>query len=311
MRPTTSTAAPPAAEALLQGVPRPRKHSDSHTAAAAAAAQSKDDRDRDHSPPIMYFLADEATVQAAAAAAASTSASMSSNGSSTFGVRSLEASVSDSELRGRRRTPPALKERTSFTTEDQQQQQQNKKQHAVLTKEGHNNSSGDGEHDRDRDRGRGRGREEDEGDEAPVDGDDGDDDDGDDDDEDDDELDARSMASLSTATQDFMSGAPSPKTSLSQPLTPMLGPSIAPSPAAGSPITPRSTCGREGEDSLVGAPQLIMPQIVIPSRRPFTDKGKRIGKLKMLIAGDSGQSQPQRIAPHLRPPSPFPACPAC
>lgn len=36
------------------------------------------------------------------------------------------------------------------------------------------------------------------------------------------------------------------------------------------------------------APQLVMPSIKMPSRRPFTDEGKRIGRLKLLIAGDSG-----------------------
>jgi len=35
-------------------------------------------------------------------------------------------------------------------------------------------------------------------------------------------------------------------------------------------------------------PQLIMPSIKMPSRRPFTDQGKTIGRLKVLIAGDSG-----------------------
>ena len=35
-------------------------------------------------------------------------------------------------------------------------------------------------------------------------------------------------------------------------------------------------------------PQLIMPSIKMPSRRPFTDRGKNMGRLKILIAGDSG-----------------------
>ena len=37
------------------------------------------------------------------------------------------------------------------------------------------------------------------------------------------------------------------------------------------------------------APQLIMPSIKMPSRRPFTEEGKRLGRLKVLIAGDSGR----------------------
>ena len=38
------------------------------------------------------------------------------------------------------------------------------------------------------------------------------------------------------------------------------------------------------------APQLIMPSIKMPSRRPFTERGKEMGRLKILIAGDSGMS---------------------
>ncbi|KFY38254.1 hypothetical protein V494_04426, partial [Pseudogymnoascus sp. VKM F-4513 (FW-928)] len=34
--------------------------------------------------------------------------------------------------------------------------------------------------------------------------------------------------------------------------------------------------------------QLVMPSLQMPSRRPFTDKGKNMGRLKILIAGDSG-----------------------
>ncbi|KAG9230493.1 Septin-domain-containing protein [Amylocarpus encephaloides] len=36
------------------------------------------------------------------------------------------------------------------------------------------------------------------------------------------------------------------------------------------------------------APQLIMPSIKMPSRRPFTERGKNMGRLKVMIAGDSG-----------------------
>ena len=37
------------------------------------------------------------------------------------------------------------------------------------------------------------------------------------------------------------------------------------------------------------APQLIMPSIRMPSRRPFTEKGKNMGRLKVLIAGEAGK----------------------
>lgn len=36
------------------------------------------------------------------------------------------------------------------------------------------------------------------------------------------------------------------------------------------------------------APQLIMPSIKMPSRRPFTERGKVMGHIKILIAGDTG-----------------------
>ena len=41
------------------------------------------------------------------------------------------------------------------------------------------------------------------------------------------------------------------------------------------------------------APQLIMPSIKMPSRRPFTERGKDVGRLKILIAGDSGLELPK------------------
>lgn len=49
----------------------------------------------------------------------------------------------------------------------------------------------------------------------------------------------------------------------------------------------------EGYDRV---PQLVMPSINLPSRRPFTDEGKRIGRLKLLIAGDAGKC----LKPNLR-----------
>lgn len=35
-------------------------------------------------------------------------------------------------------------------------------------------------------------------------------------------------------------------------------------------------------------PQLVMPSIQMPTRRPFTTKGKNMGKLKVLVAGQTG-----------------------
>lgn len=37
------------------------------------------------------------------------------------------------------------------------------------------------------------------------------------------------------------------------------------------------------------APQLVMPSIKMPSRRPFTEKGRNMGRLKVMVAGDSGE----------------------
>jgi hypothetical protein len=40
--------------------------------------------------------------------------------------------------------------------------------------------------------------------------------------------------------------------------------------------------------SMESFPQLVMPSIQMPSRRPFTTKGKAMGKLKIMVAGESG-----------------------
>lgn len=41
-------------------------------------------------------------------------------------------------------------------------------------------------------------------------------------------------------------------------------------------------------EPLNSLPQLVMPSISMPSRRPFTERGKRIPKFKIMIAGPSG-----------------------
>jgi hypothetical protein len=49
--------------------------------------------------------------------------------------------------------------------------------------------------------------------------------------------------------------------------------------------------GRDMESTMMdsgSAPQLVMPSIKMPSRRPFTERGKHLGRLKILIAGDTG-----------------------
>ena len=42
------------------------------------------------------------------------------------------------------------------------------------------------------------------------------------------------------------------------------------------------------QDAAGTFPQLVMPSIQMPSRRPFTTTGKAMGKLKVLIAGEAG-----------------------
>ena len=104
---------------------------------------------------------------------------------------------------------------------------------------------------------------------------------------------------------------------LSQPLTPL---KMSPQPASAMPSTPRSGSPKsfrlsdeevsvtsdtrsqaiesssgeeEDNESAAGAksqsmPQLVMPSITMPARRPFTEKGKRMGRLKIMVVGPPG-----------------------
>ncbi|KAI9707369.1 MAG: hypothetical protein M1836_000329 [Candelina mexicana] len=101
---------------------------------------------------------------------------------------------------------------------------------------------------------------------------------------------------------------------ISQPITPLF--LASPAPGSSMPSSPISTsiksfrhsdeesildeaasqavassedeAGGVSSELLDSAPQLIMPSIKMPSRRPFTDRGKNMGRLKVLIAGASG-----------------------
>ncbi|GAB7354344.1 hypothetical protein MBLNU459_g4854t1 [Dothideomycetes sp. NU459] len=42
---------------------------------------------------------------------------------------------------------------------------------------------------------------------------------------------------------------------------------------------------KPGAEVPSNVPQLVMPSIAMPTRRPFTERGKRMGKLKILVAG--------------------------
>lgn len=100
----------------------------------------------------------------------------------------------------------------------------------------------------------------------------------------------------------------------STPLTPLLLPSRQTS-APGSPKSTSTQSLRKSDDESISdetgsqaiassgedeveaqsalmdsAPQLIMPSIKMPSRRPFTQRGKGIGRFKILIAGNHGMA---------------------
>ncbi|KAJ4357289.1 uncharacterized protein N0V89_001864 [Didymosphaeria variabile] len=104
--------------------------------------------------------------------------------------------------------------------------------------------------------------------------------------------------------------------SLSNPMSPLDTDSRSPVPPSAMPSSPTSASlhsfklsdeeigsdgvasqavasgGEEEEDTTVNEsgsfPQLVMPSIQMPSRRPFTTKGKAMGKLKVLVAGQAG-----------------------
>lgn len=45
----------------------------------------------------------------------------------------------------------------------------------------------------------------------------------------------------------------------------------------------------DNQDSRSTVPQLIMPSLTVPRRRPFSEVGKCLGKLKIMVAGQSGE----------------------
>ncbi|KAK0316102.1 hypothetical protein LTR82_012395 [Friedmanniomyces endolithicus] len=116
----------------------------------------------------------------------------------------------------------------------------------------------------------------------------------------------------------------------SQPLTPLR---MSPQPDSAMPSTPRSgspksfrlsdeegstadetgsqaiqssSSGEEDEDLHVGEsqessmPRLVMPSISVPARRPFTDRGKRMGRLKVMVVGQKGVGKTSLIQSIIR-----------
>jgi hypothetical protein len=103
----------------------------------------------------------------------------------------------------------------------------------------------------------------------------------------------------------------SSQATISRPFTPLSFRSPAPASIVSSPgsrrnsdvgsymdeIASQAIVSSGDEDRDIGsklidsgsAPQLVMPSIKMPSRRPFTERGKNMGRLKVLIAGDSGK----------------------
>ena len=118
----------------------------------------------------------------------------------------------------------------------------------------------------------------------------------------------------------------------SQPLPPL---KMSPQPESGMPSTPRSgslksfrlsdeegsaaedetgsqavqssSGDEEKEDDAAtdpsrqsAMPQLVMPSIAMPARRPFTDRGKRTGRLKVMVVGYNGVGKTRLIGSILR-----------
>ena len=94
---------------------------------------------------------------------------------------------------------------------------------------------------------------------------------------------SHSMTSLSLDSDAPLSSLPSPKSISNR----SFRPSDEDSMDEGSQaiVSSSEDDGPQLQDS---APQLIMPSIRMPSRRPFTERGRNLGRLKILIAGDSG-----------------------
>lgn len=61
----------------------------------------------------------------------------------------------------------------------------------------------------------------------------------------------------------------------------------------GSPLA--HTTDEEYDDVPASGPALVMPRVALPSRRQFTANGLRLGKLKILVAGDSGVGKSELV----------------
>lgn len=107
-----------------------------------------------------------------------------------------------------------------------------------------------------------------------------------------------SIASLSSSTLGSDSDSEAPHdhspfitpevpTGLSRPLSTISMSTSSPQHRGRS--TAPSSNGRSRREA---APQLIMPSLAVPQRRPFSDAGKSVGKLRIMVAGQSGKVMP-------------------
>ena len=111
---------------------------------------------------------------------------------------------------------------------------------------------------------------------------------------------SQSMTSLSLDSQAPLSSLPStPKSTSNRSFRPSDEDSVdeAGSQAIVSSEDDEANPPTATHDSV---PQLIMPSIKMPSRRPFTERGKAMGRLKVLFAGDSGKPRLSYVGSSMR-----------
>lgn len=101
---------------------------------------------------------------------------------------------------------------------------------------------------------------------------------------------SHSLTSLSLDSQAPLSSLPSsPKSYSNRSLRPSDEESIDDAEAGSQAVVSSSEDDSEPLAEAQGSTlQLIMPSITMPRRRPFTERGKYMGRLKVLIAGDTG-----------------------
>lgn len=100
---------------------------------------------------------------------------------------------------------------------------------------------------------------------------------------------SRPITPLGLASSDGPSSLPSsPKSITNQSLKPLDDISIT-DEIASQALAEEDDEPVAAADVHDGTSQLIMPSIKMPSRRPFTEKGKAMGRFKILVAGAPGE----------------------